>query len=61
MDSTLTKLKRLIAELEDAHQGEGSKISFEAWLEDMADNVNGTLRAPARALYLILAYHERLE
>ena len=61
MDSPLTKLKRLIAELEDAHQGEGNDITFEAWLRQMADNVNGTLRAPACALFVILAYHEELE
>ena len=60
MDSTLTKLKRLIAELEDAHQGEGNKLSFEAWLEEMADNDEGTLQDAALDLRDTLSYFEDL-
>ena len=60
MDSTLTKLKRLIAELEDAHQAEGNKLSFEAWLEEMADNDEGTLQDAALDLRDTLSYFEDL-
>lgn len=48
VSSAAEKPVTVVAELRDAHEGSGSDLSFHDWLQEMANNPNGTLQLAAQ-------------
>lgn len=57
----IARIEQLEAELQDAHEGEGNEPPFPDWLQDMADNPEGTLQEAAEELIELRKLQEQGE